>query len=127
MVIDLQKSDFETFYKREIAERQKFNYPPFVRLIKLELLHRQVTVVELAAQNLANALIKEFGKMRILGPAEPVIGRVNNLFVREILIKIERNKEMIEHIKKQTQLEIARLHSQGGFSSVRVICDVDPQ
>ncbi|MBK7797376.1 MAG: primosomal protein N' [Saprospiraceae bacterium] len=127
VVIDLQKSDFETFYKREIAERQKFNYPPFVRLIKLELLHRQVTVVELAAQNLANALIKEFGKMRILGPAEPVIGRVNNLFVREILIKIERNKEMIEHIKKQTQLEIARLHSQGGFSSVRVICDVDPQ
>lgn len=115
----------EEFYQNELRERKKFNYPPFVRLIRLQVLHRNIAVAEEAANYLAGLLKATLGK-RILGPAEPHLGRIKGMYVRELLIKIEKDSNQLFAIKSMILQNIQITQSQQKFKSVRLSIDVDP-
>lgn len=117
--------DYKSFYQREILERQKFLYPPYIRLIRIELRHLKIQIVEEAAQYLCKELHKKIGKKRILGPAEPHLGKIKGSYIREILLKIEKDTDLIIKIKN-ILLELSdEVKNQKGCSSVRIIFDVD--
>jgi primosomal protein N' (replication factor Y) len=80
------KHDFKGFYDREIAERQQFGYPPFTRLIRLTLKHASKDLVHAGAHVCARGLREQLGE-RVLGPALPVVPRIRNRYLMEILIK----------------------------------------
>jgi primosomal protein N' (replication factor Y) (superfamily II helicase) len=116
--------DYNGFVKDELIERRNYFYPPFYKLIQLTLRHKDENIVAQGADELAN-LLKHSFKERVLGPEFPVIKRVNNYFLKTILIKIERDasdKKVKEHLHQL----IDRFYSAPLNKSIRVIIDVDP-
>jgi len=117
--------DLQSFYTQELFERKKFHYPPYVRLIKIQFLHTRLPVLEDAIDIFCKQLKVLYGK-RILGPAEPNLSKIKGYFVRELLIKIEKESKQITTIKKEILLKIQELKSKAGMSSLRIQIDVDP-
>ncbi|MEY3399020.1 MAG: hypothetical protein RL220_1614, partial [Bacteroidota bacterium] len=119
------KHDYQGFYMHEIAERKRFGYPPFVRLVRITLKHRDDVILELAAQGLGDVL-RGLEGMFVLGPEVPYVARINNLYLRHFLIKLERNAATMQR-KEILQQSVSAFFSQPRFQSVRYNLDVDPQ
>ena len=77
-------------YRDEIKEREDFQYPPFTRLIKLIIKHIDEPMAEKAAVALADKLSDKLSKQRVLGPEKPLVERIRNQFLFEIMIKLEK-------------------------------------
>ena len=75
-------------FNNQLNERKTFKYPPFHRLIKITLKHKEDKILNEAANYLSELLRKSFGK-RILGPEFPIVSRVKSLFLKDILLKIQ--------------------------------------
>lgn len=118
-------NDYIGMYNQEILERRNFNYPPFFRVIVIQLRHKKRDTLEFAAQYLAKSL-KDVFKERVLGPETPMIGRIRNYYLQNITIKFERNAspQKVKSIIKEKQHDFL---SQHDFRSVRFVIDVDPQ
>ena len=84
----IRNNDYESFFNAQIAERKLFRYPPFYRLIAIKLRHKHETNVSQCADYFAMLLKKTLGE-RVLGPAVPAVGRVQQYYIREILLKME--------------------------------------
>jgi len=117
--------DYLSFYEHQMVERRKFKYPPYYRLIHLKIRHRDPSVLSKAAASLASNLRKRFGN-RILGPEYPIVARIQNYYIKQILIKIERN-ESVSQLKLQLNGEIERFLGEKKFPAIRLTADVDPQ
>jgi len=124
-LLKVQEHDFENFFLEELAGRKDFQYPPFTRLIKITLKHRDQKTVLDAAQKLGLDLA-ELPKTILFGPAEPPIARVRNLFIQEILLKINRDSDHVKQIKSTLKEKISMLNITKNFSTVNVQVDVDP-
>lgn len=118
-------NDYDSFYKWEIAHRSKFLYPPFTRLIKVTLKHKNQKTLNEAATQLAAALGSLLGK-RLLGPSEPFISRIQTYYLKEFLLKLEKSGLFIHDVKQHLRAAIDKLVTQPGFKSLRVELDVDP-
>lgn len=116
--------DYEGMYTQEIIERRNFRYPPFYRLIVFTLKHRDQNKVNEGAAALAKELRSVF-KNRILGPENPLVGRVRNYYLKQIILKFE-NEASRKKVKALVQEKIDAFQSQRKFSSVIVNIDVDP-
>ncbi len=116
--------DFHAFYRAQLADRSKFSYPPFNRLIILKLKHRDPNVLNKAARDLAHDLRLELGK-RILGPEYPLVSRIQNFYIKHILVKIERGPN-VSALKNKIREKIEILQKTPAYRQVRVIVDVDP-
>lgn len=121
----VQNHDFNTMYQNEMIHRKEFSYPPFSRLIQLTLKHVQFDLVNRAAAELSKMLQADFMNM-VVGPAQPVIGRIRNQFLMEVLLKLPKENGKIATRKKAIQHHINLLCSQKQFKSVSVIINVDP-
>jgi len=73
---------------------------------------------------MAAALKPEFGKY-LVGPAEPVVNRVRNQFLMELLVKLPKDGELIQRCKRFIQDQVAILHNDKRFKTVVMIADVD--
>ena len=111
-------------FDEEIEKRKQFFYPPFSRIIHLGFKHKMKDVVERAAQYYADALRNKYGQY-IVGPAEPVINRIRNQYLMEMLLKLPRDTKFIAQCKKDLLEQVAILHQQKSYRSVTVIADVD--
>jgi primosomal protein N' (replication factor Y) len=116
--------DYEGFYRHELSERKKFGYPPFVRLIKIVLKHKDDAIVAEAATQLSLGLNAMEG-IYVLGPEVPYIPRINNYYLRQFLIKLERKPSSVEQ-KEAIYSFTRKFFSQQKFQSVRCVLDVDP-
>jgi primosomal protein N' (replication factor Y) len=119
----VMQHDFRTFFEFEIARRKEFFYPPFSRLIMLTLRHKDKQLVMESAHKLANLLRPDLGSM-ITGPAEPIIGRIRNQYIMEIMIRLPRDARA-PGLKKVIANQIMLMQSEKRFSTVQVIPDVD--
>lgn len=116
--------DYKAMYASEIAERQNFGYPPFFRLLKLTLKHKDQKVVEQAAQVLASWLRPHIGP-HLVGPAAPLVGRVRNYYLQEMLIKLPRDVKVIAQTKQLLREHFIKLLAEKQFRSVFIVPDVD--
>ena len=117
--------DYLGMYKQELIERRNFNYPPFYRIISIQLRHKNLNTIEISAHELANSLRSVF-KDRLQGPESPIIGRVRNYFLKNITIKFERSASPAK-VKSIIHEKVNTFLSQHDNRSVRVVIDVDPQ
>lgn len=117
-------SDYEQMYADEMAERKQFNYPPFCRLIFIYVKHKDASLLNVAAQSLANALKAQLGN-RILGPEQPLVSRIRNYYIKQIIIKTEKNAA-IQKVKVVVKNTIKDFNAQKDFKSVITQIDVDP-
>lgn len=120
----IQRHDYRTMYETEIETRKQFFYPPFSRLIHLTFKHKMKDIVERGAHQFANSLRAKYGDY-IVGPAEPVINRIRNLYLMELLIKLPRDGKLIARCKQDILHQIAALRNERSFKSVVIVPDVD--
>ena len=116
--------DYIAFYKHELEERKAFNYPPFYRIINIYIKHRQASTAAECASIYASSLRKTFGE-RVCGPQEPPVARVQSLYIRKIMLKIETGISM-KQIKQILRNEYVRLSSSPLMRSLTIYYDVDP-
>jgi primosomal protein N' (replication factor Y) len=120
----ISKHDYKTFYDHEVRERYQFQYPPFLRLIRITIKHKNEITTSEAAIELGKLLKDHFGDL-MLGPEKPTVARVNNYYLQQILLKIEKNHAI--HEKKILIADaIRKVLQRKEFRSCRVIADVDP-
>ena len=116
-------NDYLGMFKEQLQERRDFKYPPFYRLIKITLKHRDYNKVETASDWFAKSLRQVF-KGNILGPEFPPVSRVRNQYLKNILIKIPQPQSL-----GKTKEAIKKINSSfeaiGAFKGVRVILNVD--
>lgn len=121
----VQRHDYKSMFSEEIKKRKEFSYPPFTRIIHLTFKHKLKEVVERAAFHFAEALKPRYGPF-ISGPAEPVVSRIRNQYLNELLLKLPRDSKVITQCKADLQEQTAILHQNKSFRSVTVVADVDP-
>jgi primosomal protein N' (replication factor Y) len=121
----IQAHDYKGFYEQELEGRRKFNYPPFSRIILLTFRHREKETAAAASRNFARALQQEFGD-RVVGPAEPVVGRIRNFYLMELLLKLPKDGARIQLAKQMIRQQTMILNTHPSFKSVQVIPDIDP-
>ena len=122
----LKANDIHGFYERELVEREKFSYPPYTRIIKLVFKDKDRDVCDQSASYLAQKLVQEFGTKRVFGPEWPSIDRINNFYLKEILLKFERDKVDITKAKSLLKAAMLEFQSKKEFRSTQLIVDVDP-
>lgn len=116
--------DFWGMFYEQMLQRKAFNYPPFYRLIYIYLKHKDGELLGHLADEMAELLRKVFGE-RVLGPDTPPVSRVQSLFIRKIMLKLENNvspnkvREAIYSIQQQTL-------KQPIANSLIIYYDVDP-
>lgn len=120
----VKQHNYQAFFDSEIEARKQFFYPPYSRIIKITLKHKQREIVNDASYFFAAGLKKIFSKY-IVGPAEPVVNRIRNQYIMEILLKLPKDAALIQNCKHVISNTIAELHNQKGFRSVVVVPDVD--
>ncbi|MFQ5334854.1 MAG: primosomal protein N', partial [Flavobacteriales bacterium] len=120
----VRNCDYIGMYKQEISDRKCFRYPPFHRLIRLTLRHRDFDAVNSTAETLAGMLKGAFGS-RVLGPEFPPVARVRNQYNKHILVKLEYGIS-IANAKTGLLTILDRFRRNWQVKSVRIIIDVDP-
>jgi len=91
----IQRNNIQGIYDYFLTERKKFHYPPFTKLIMIELKHRREDKVDRASQFLGSILRKYLPEDCILGPEPASIARLNNMFQFQILLKLPRGKNYL--------------------------------
>jgi primosomal protein N' (replication factor Y) len=124
VLLFVQQHDYLKLYEFEMEMRKQFFYPPFSRLIRITLKHAIKEKVFEAADILANSLQKDFA--HLVGPAAPIINRVRNMYLMEILLKLPQDAAHLKLQKKVINNHIDLMKAEKKFRSVAVVSDVDP-
>lgn len=124
IVSQVINNDYDAMVCSQLEERKLFHYPPFYRLIYVYLKHKNEALLEEMAHTMAAKLRAVFDK-RVLGPDKPPVARVQTLYIRKIVLKIEHNASMAD--ARQLLLQIQReMIEEPRFKSLIVYYDVDP-
>ena len=117
--------DYKGFYEHELAEREKFGYPPFTRIINIYIKHRDDNVLTEVSVRYSNMLRQVFAH-RVLGPEAPLVARVQNLFIRQIVLKMETQASMtkVKKILRDIYEQLVAIDSRA--KAAIIYHDVDP-
>ncbi len=116
--------DYEAMYTEQMTERRRYAYPPFFRLIFIYMKHRRADTADHLAAELTGRLKALFGQ-RVLGPDEPPVARVQSLFIRRVMLKLEPALPLgkVREVLLQTKTELLAAKA---YSSAQIYFDVDP-
>jgi len=117
-------NDYPTMYESQMEERHLFRYPPFFRIIEITLKHKSEKLVEEAANVFASNLRASLAD-RVLGPDKPVVGKIQKLHLRRIILKIEISASLSVLRRILEEQKTVLLHNSS-FRYVTVQYDVDP-
>jgi len=118
-------TDYTTMYKEQLQDRWQYHYPPYYRLVKITLKHKDYQKVDAGIIWLAKAMQNVFGE-HVLGPSAPAVARIRNQYIKNVMLKIPpkqslgKTKQELEKIKNTFQ-------AVADFRPIRFITDVDNQ
>lgn len=121
---DVLNNDFLGLYDKQMVIRQQFGYPPFYRIVLIRMKHKDYQKLNPAAAELASQLRAIF-KQDLLGPEYPVVSRVKNLYIKQMLVKFRREHNA-QAIKNLIADQIRLFQQNIDYKSVQVQIDVDP-
>lgn len=122
----VKNGSYKSFYQWESMEREQFGYPPYTRMIRITFKHRDKTISSEAAGFFARELRKNVGNQRLVGPTEPVVGKIRNQYLFELTLKIEKHGINLPGVKEFLWSCEKMMHQMPAFKSVGVVFDVDP-
>jgi primosomal protein N' (replication factor Y) len=111
-------------YNEELSERRQFHYPPFTRLIFINIKHKDSDILNIAAQRFAVMLRTQLGNM-VLGPEQPLVSRVRNYYIKQVIIKSDKTTSIVK-VKSLLKEVITEFQADKEFRSVTIQVDVDP-
>lgn len=119
------ENDYRDLYMTEMEERKNFHYPPFYRLINLDVKHKDPEILYNQAAYLATELRKHFGD-RIIGPETPLISRIRNYYIKSIMLKFEKDGVSVNKVKATIRDVITQFQTTKLSKGSIVQPDVDP-
>lgn len=119
------RNDYLALYKDLIAERQRFHYPPYYRLVYVYLKHRHDDVVSTASIELGSRLRQWFSN-RVLGPDKPAVAKVKSQNIRKLVLKLENGIDM-KKVREYLLMAQSQMLTDKRYSSLQIYYDVDPQ
>lgn len=117
-------NDYEAMYLAELEERSEYVYPPYYRIIEINLKHKNQAKLNKGSAILAKSLKKIFG-VRIIGPQAPLINRIQNMYLLKIILKIEK-KSSPAKAKWILNTQANKLKEIDEFKSLNISFNVDP-
>lgn len=124
LYVHLRTHDYQALYEEQLEERRQFGYPPFHRIISLSIRHREQSRLETAARTLQERLRAVFGA-RCSEVIVPYAQRVQNQYVRQLLLKIESTAN-VSTAKQMLREQLLYVQSLPSCKGVSIIPDVDP-
>ncbi len=121
----VKQHDYQQLYNFEIENRKEFNYPPYTRLIQIIFKHKEKAVAEEAANIMGQGLKPLFGKY-INGPSQPVVDRIRNQYLWEILLKLPKDAGLVQHCKIAIRQQMAIIQNNKRYRAVYIIPNTDP-
>lgn len=121
-----RNDNYKAFFQWEMLERERFHYPPFTRIINITFKHREKHTSFQAATYFAKELRNQLGNQRMVGPVEPLIGKIRNMYLHEITLKIEKQGINLPALKEYLRSVDLMMKQLPAFKSVGVVFDVDP-
>jgi primosomal protein N' (replication factor Y) len=116
-------TDYTTMYKEQLQDRWQYHYPPYYRLVKITLKHKDYQKVDTGISWLSKALQNVF-REHVLGPSEPAVSRIRNQYIKNVMIKIPPKQSIVK-----TKQEIDKIKNTfqavADFRPIRFIIDVD--
>ena len=116
-------NDYEGMYKEQLYERQIYKYPPYFRLIKLTLKHRDFDKLKEGSMWLYQVMQQNL-QIPVLGPEEPGINRIRNEYIRTIMVKIPQQSS-IANTKKTIQKILNSFEVIPHYRTIKVTANVD--
>jgi len=117
-------NNFEAMYNQQLGDRFTYKYPPYYRLLQISLKHKEYEILNQAASTLAGMLKPYFGKL-MLGPEYPMVSRVRNLYIKNLILKIGKGKQGAQ-LKFETARQIEKFLTMPDYKSIKIQIDVDP-
>lgn len=124
IIQQIQNNNFQQFFAEQMIERSTFNYPPYQRIINITIKNYDKGACINSAIQLRNILFPIFGN-RIIGPDTPLIEKIQNKFIRNIVVKLEITLS-ITQAKKILTTEISKFAKTKGHTNTIFSIDVDP-
>lgn len=124
LIREVMDNDYFRMYREQMEEREMFRYPPFYRLVYVYLKHRKEDVLDQAADWMAQCLRKGLGE-RVLGPDKPPVARIQTLYIKKIVVKVEQQASMSK-VRAYLRSVQQALMEDRRFRSLTVYYDVDP-
>lgn len=118
-------NDYEGMYREEMIERKQFKYPPFYKLIQIDIKHKDLGQLLKISERFANDLKLRLGNM-VLGPQAPLVGRVRNYYIQCILLKIDWKNHSVLKIKNLLKEKVSLFETDKTNKGAFIILDVDP-
>lgn len=116
---------YKDLYDYEIENRKQFAYPPFTRLIQVTFKHKEKHIAEEAANIMSQGLKVSFGAY-INGPSQPVVDRVRNQYLWEILLKLPKDAGLVQQCKQAIKQQMVIIQNNKAYRSVHIIPNTDP-
>ena len=117
-------NDYEGLYQEQMEERQLFGYPPFKRMIRISFRHKIPSILD-GATDLVGKELKKIFASRVYGPQYPPVRKVHNTFVKQIILKIEREASY-ERARELLKEVLEAMSENEVYRSIRISIDVDP-
>lgn len=118
------RNDYEALFSSQCEERVQFKYPPFYRMIQIELKHKELDKV-LMASKVFSTMLQQVFSQRVAGPVVPSVSRVQNMYIRYFVLKIEMEASPSKAKALLKEL-VNQLLSDVRFRTIRIQMDVDP-
>lgn len=116
-------NDYEGMYKEQLFERHIYKYPPYFKLIKLTLKHKDFEKLKEGSMWLYQVLRQQFD-IPVLGPEEPPVSKIRNEYIRTILIKLPQEKHL-GNTKKTIQKILNSFDAISQYRTIKVLINVD--
>ncbi len=117
--------NFQGMYEYEMHTRRQFNYPPFARMVQINLKCKDQLLADKAALFLSNE-IRKANIAQVLGPTIPFISKIRNYYLRDVLVKTNAATIDLHLFKQSIRDAIIKLKTTKDLKSVIVNVDVDP-
>ncbi|MFZ4670562.1 MAG: replication restart helicase PriA, partial [Flavobacterium sp.] len=123
IIQQVTNNDYQGMYKEQVYDRKIYNYPPFFRLVRLTLKHREFDKLKEGSTWLYQVLQQNLS-IPVLGPEEPAIGRIRNEYIRTIMVKIP-NETSLQSTKKTILRVLNSFDLVSQYRTIKVTVNVD--
>jgi len=120
----LVDNNYRDFYNFQLSQRKEFNYPPFSKLIKIKFKSKKIEIIDSSSKWFCDA-VKNLINCTVLGPEFPLVSKINNFHIKDLIIKIEKEQNL-SRTKKRLNKLIKTFNDYPKFRSVKISVDVDP-
>lgn len=123
-VLQFLQRPYQEFFDFTLPQRQELGYPPFHRLIRIEVHHHQPAFIETESMRL-NMILKPIFGDALIGPDYAMIPRVRNIYRMQFLLKLSKQYSL-QKVREALHKTFEAYYKEAPAKTLRILVNVDP-